>query len=148
MESKPKTHIIPWDVITYPCHGYHFDTQVHIYIYSVSLLNCVCKCKLLLSTSSGTVQMFLNVLSYGHKILHSWDGYVAISGVCCMWLSVGYCCELWASYQIRKIAGCACAGNVGNVFPATDFKGNHLLAIPACITARAPHTCRDACRDC
>ena len=29
----------------------------------------------------------------------------------------------WASYQIRKIAGCACAGNAGNVFPATDFKG-------------------------
>ena len=23
----------------------------------------------------------------------------------------------WASYQIRKIAGCACAGNAGNVFP-------------------------------
>ena len=30
----------------------------------------------------------------------------------------------WASYQIRKITGCACAGNAGNVFPATDFKGN------------------------
>ena len=30
----------------------------------------------------------------------------------------------WASYQIRKIAVCACAGNVRNVFPATDFKGN------------------------
>ena len=29
-----------------------------------------------------------------------------------------------ASYQIRKIAGCACAGNARNVFPATDFKGN------------------------
>ena len=27
----------------------------------------------------------------------------------------------WASYQIRKIAGCACTGNV---FPVTDFKGN------------------------
>ena len=26
---------------------------------------------------------------------------------------------------IRKIAGCACAGIAGNVFPATDFKGNH-----------------------
>ena len=25
----------------------------------------------------------------------------------------------WASCQIRKIAGCACAGNAGNVFPAT-----------------------------
>ena len=23
----------------------------------------------------------------------------------------------WASYQIRKIAGCACGGNVGNAFP-------------------------------
>ena len=30
----------------------------------------------------------------------------------------------WASYQIRKIAGCACAWNAGSVFPATDFKGN------------------------
>ena len=44
---------------------------------------------------------------------------------------------LWASYQIQKIVGCACAGNAGNVFPATDLKGNHYLAIPACITARA-----------
>ena len=26
----------------------------------------------------------------------------------------------WASCQIRKIAGCACAGNAGNVFPATS----------------------------
>ena len=34
--------------------------------------------------------------------------------------------------------GCACAGNAGNVFPAT--------AIPTCITARAWRTCRNACR--
>ena len=27
--------------------------------------------------------------------------------------------------------------DAGNVFPATDFKGNHLVAMPACITARA-----------
>ena len=27
--------------------------------------------------------------------------------------------QAWASCQIRKIAGCACAGNAGNVFPAT-----------------------------
>ena len=38
-------------------------------------------------------------------------------------------------YQIRRIAGCAYAGNAGGVFPATDFKGNRWLAIPACITA-------------
>ena len=47
---------------------------------------------------------------------------------------------LAASYQIRKLAGCACAGNAGSVFPATDFSW---LAIPACITARASRTCRD-----
>ena len=45
----------------------------------------------------------------------------------------------WASYQIRKFAGCAWAGNAWNAFPATDFKGNRLLAIPACITARITH---------
>ena len=42
----------------------------------------------------------------------------------------------WASFQIRKIKGCAYAGNAGKVFPATDLKGNHYLAILACITAR------------
>ena len=36
----------------------------------------------------------------------------------------------WASYQIRKIASCACAGNAGNVFPAADFQGNRLVSYP------------------
>ena len=31
--------------------------------------------------------------------------------------------------------GCTCAGHAGNVFPAGDFKGNHKLVIPVCITA-------------
>ena len=31
---------------------------------------------------------------------------------------------VWVYYQIRKVAGCASAGKAGNVFPATDFKGN------------------------
>ena len=39
-----------------------------------------------------------------------------------------WCITPWASYQIRKIAGCACAGDAGNGFTATDFKGNRLLA--------------------
>ena len=47
----------------------------------------------------------------------------------------------WASYQIRRIAGCACAVNAGNDFPVTDFKGNRSLAIPVSITARASCTC-------
>ena len=53
--------------------------------------------------------------------------------------------QTWASYQI---AGCAWAGNVGNVFPTTDFKGNCKLTIPVCIRACASRTCYDACRDC
>ena len=36
----------------------------------------------------------------------------------------------------------------GTFSPAADFKRNHKLAIPACITARAWRTCRDASRDC
>ena len=40
----------------------------------------------------------------------------------------------WAPYQIRKIAGCACARNAWNIFPVANFKGSHKLAIPACIT--------------
>ena len=38
-------------------------------------------------------------------------------------------------------------GMPGTFPPATDFKGNRWLATPACITARASRTCRDACRD-
>ena len=38
-------------------------------------------------------------------------------------------------------------GMLGTFSPAAVFKGNCLLATPSCITARAPRTCRDACRD-
>ena len=36
----------------------------------------------------------------------------------------------WASCQIRKIAGCACAGNVGNVFPRRRFQRKPLVSDP------------------
>ena len=36
----------------------------------------------------------------------------------------------WASYQIRKIAGCACAGNAGNVFPRRRFQRELLVSDP------------------
>ena len=36
----------------------------------------------------------------------------------------------WVSYQIRKIVYCACAGNAGNIFPATDFKWKSLISDP------------------
>ena len=37
---------------------------------------------------------------------------------------------LWASYQIRKIASCACAGNAGNVFPRRRFQRKPLVSDP------------------
>ena len=37
---------------------------------------------------------------------------------------------LWASYQIRKIAGCACAGNAGNVFPHRRLQRKSLVSYP------------------
>ena len=45
-----------------------------------------------------------------------------------LWLS--YSQPAWASYQIRKIAGCACAGNAGNVFPRRRFQRKPLVSDP------------------
>ena len=70
--------------------------------------------------------------------------------LCCIciissvWCGLAWSIYPWASFQIQKIAGCACAGNAGYVFPATYVKGNRQLTISACITARAWRTCRDA----
>ena len=36
----------------------------------------------------------------------------------------------WASYQIRKIAGCAWAGNAGNVFPRRRFQRKPIVSDP------------------
>ena len=36
----------------------------------------------------------------------------------------------WASYQIREIAGCACARNAGNVFPHCRFQRKPLVSDP------------------
>ena len=45
----------------------------------------------------------------------------------------------WVSCQIRKTAGCECTGNAGNVFPATDFKGNRVTQVPWCMSVSLTH---------
>ena len=40
------------------------------------------------------------------------------------------CSHQWVSYQIRKIADCACAGNAGNVFPRRRFQRKPLVSDP------------------
>ena len=44
-------------------------------------------------------------------------------------LGINRLCQ-WASYQIRKIAVCACAGNAGNVFPHRRFRRKPLVSDP------------------
>ena len=48
---------------------------------------------------------------------------------CNSWPLTGIGAE-WASYQIRKIAGCACAGNAGNVLPRRQFQRKPLVSDP------------------
>ena len=53
--------------------------------------------------------------------IKSWKWFVIFDnggqGLFTLHSQYNYC--RWAPYQIRKIAGYACAGNAGNVFPAT-----------------------------
>ena len=49
---------------------------------------------------------------------------------CSCWLLWIYSWTQWASYQIRQIAGCACAGNAGNVFPRRRFQRKPLVSDP------------------
>ena len=85
----------------------------------------------------STIVLFNDMIPTWHLLPHS----------SVLVYTIGWRASQWASYQICKIAGCACSGNSANVFPATDFNGNGYLAIPACVTARASYTCRDACWD-
>ena len=57
--------------------------------------------------------------------------------LCCSSVFANLCVEVfcfdgvaWASYQIRKFAGCACAGNAGNVFPCRRFQRKPLVSDP------------------
>ena len=45
-------------------------------------------------------------------------------------ITTSHCTTTWASYQIHKIAGYACAGNAGNVFPRHRFKRKPLVSDP------------------
>ena len=76
------------------------------------------------------------------RVLNFWDVVYEHIGVLCfapsprthrgvgLWSSTR-CPELtWASYQIRKIAGRACAGNAGKVFPRRRFQRKPLVSDP------------------
>ena len=111
-------HSKEWDEITYLLHTTFYDGCNYLCMLGLKLINV------------------------NKRVLYS-PTFVCLY---CPHLSL---CPPCVSYKVRKIVGCIWAENAGNVFPATpatDFKGNCYLVIPACITARASRTFRDACR--
>ena len=77
---------------------------------------------------SGEILRFIHLVIIG---VRNYQSYSLVSKINHRCVPMVYSLTTWASYQMRKIAGCACAGNASNVFPATDFKGNRKLAIVA-----------------
>ena len=67
------------------------------------------------------------VMLHEHQTPHLWERAAFLRNFCvCAWQRRAP----WASYQIRKIAGCACAGNAGNVFPRRRFQRKPLVSDP------------------
>ena len=58
------------------------------------------------------------------------SGYGRVSRGFILRIRVYWKLRVWASYQIRKIAGCACAGNAGNVFPRRRFQRKPIVGDP------------------
>ena len=79
-----------------------------------------------------------SIVSCTHWLLHTVRDFVAahvgaLAGLWCRPAQPAYFChhcEIQPMGLLRKIEGCACAGNAGNVFPATDFKGKPLVSDP------------------
>ena len=70
--------------------------------------------------------------------IHSWLLSLWWQCLCHTW-DIQAIASQWASCQIRKIVGCACTGNAGNVFPRRRLQRKSLVSDPGmhhgtCIT--------------
>ena len=77
------------------------------------------KCNITTTYQSTENYVYIAVSPPGTFAIH---GPFCCNSVCYSGVATTFC--IWTSYQIRKLAGCTCARNAGNVFPDTDFKGN------------------------
>ena len=82
---------------------------------------------------------FVNIYLHHHALMYQNMRFFLSMKILTLWVRVPHLdvSELgqnwfrqWASYQIRKIAGCACAGNAGNVFPRRRFQRKPLVSDP------------------
>ena len=82
-----------------------------------------------------------------HCLVQCWHQVNILS---CHWLKVDNDWQISLHGPLAryvKIRVAHAPGMPGTFSPAANFRGNYYIAIPACITARAWRTCRDACRD-
>ena len=63
-------------------------------------------------------------VSVSCDILVPENGFLSVWCQSIIGTDAGVSLDHWASCKIRKIAGCACAANAGNVLPASDYSGN------------------------
>ena len=103
-----------------------FPEPMLTYIYVATRPSWMKMC--LLITLLNELMFWRKYMSDSLITVHIWQILPQLklrNSVFCMFLL-----SSWASYQIRKIAGCACAGNAGNVFPRRRFQRKLLVSDP------------------
>ena len=79
-------------------------------------------------TLSSIIAEWIKPIVFAHSSSHN-KKYDSANLNSILW-TLGIALNPWASYQIRKIAGCACTGNAGNVFPRRLFQRKPLVSDP------------------
>ena len=89
------------------------------------------KWKVIIWTNHGLVYWRIYAsLGLNQLVMCSSHFFTHIARSCFTGTGQAYNWPTWASYQIRKIAGCACAGNAGNVFPRRRFQRKPIVSDP------------------
>ena len=88
-----------------------FHTAFILHTTADNLAGPILPCHLIVKLQSFGIECQMPLLKMTSNCFHlQWSCFYPC-------LHQASCISPWASYQIRKIAGCACAGNAGNVFP-------------------------------
>ena len=87
------------------------------------------------SDSTSCISHIQHMIVFTKAFLHKKTSKISISFMAWLWNYIhtklwNIVTHPWASYQIRNIAGCACAGNAGNVFPRRRFQRKPLVSDP------------------
>ena len=132
-------------------YHYHVHSELHTFVMVLSTyfhyisnfiprITClnlnICMCRFMFNVLSICEVKAVCTYLYIFVLVSYVSAFCYVTKIVCSHQGHDY---LWASYQIRKIAGCTCAGNAGNVFPpprVTDPDMNHDTCVthePCCM---------------